>query len=120
MLGEGFNLLGEFLVVTGGLFQVLKLLVTGLDALIELGDLGFQFLDLAGLFVEVGAGNKTLTQCRTDFCIHLISVGITQNVFHPLQFHSFGSFLHHFPFCRASPRVVVTLLCSAGSAVFCV
>lgn len=41
LLGEGFNLFGEFLIVTCGLFQVLKLLVTGLDALIELGDLGF-------------------------------------------------------------------------------
>lgn len=51
LLGERVDLLLQFGIVTGGLFQLGELSVTGLDTLTELLDLGFQLCDLGQSFV---------------------------------------------------------------------
>ena len=76
LLGQGFNLLLQLLTGPGGLLQLLKLAVTGLDALRELGDLGLSLLELGVFVVEVLAGNETLPQSGADLGVQLLRVGI--------------------------------------------
>lgn len=85
LLGERVDLLLQFGIVTGGLFQLGELSVTGLDTLTELLDLGFQLCDLGSLCVEVGAGHKALADLLRNCRVNFGGVRIPQYGFQPFQ-----------------------------------